>query len=327
MKPARHEAPTPALGTEVAESTPARPVRILVLDDDRSVRQLLARMLGEFGYEPVVASNWTEALRLFRDDPPDLVLLDIMMPGVDGFKMAKMFRSAGGAFVPIILLTALEDLESKRRGMAAGADDFLSKPVSPLELQIRVSSMLRIKVLTDQLARANAQLAELAVTDALTGLYNRRYLYQQIEREFARAQRYKRPLACLMLDLDHFKAVNDTYGHQVGDRVLTLVGDVLRASLRNTDMAARFGGEEFVILAPETPAEACLVVAERIRSRIAEQSAAANGEIPRVTVSIGVCTTEHPQASVQDELVRLADEALYRAKESGRDRVVVASPG
>ncbi|HEY3359642.1 MAG TPA: diguanylate cyclase [Polyangia bacterium] len=322
MSEARHAAPTPALGTEVP-SAPERHVRILILDDDRSVRQLIARMLEEFGYEPVVAANWTEALRLFREDPPDLVLLDIMMPGVDGYKMAKMFRAQGGAFVPIILLTALEDLQSKRRGMAAGADDFLTKPVSPLELQIRVSSMLRIKVLTDQLARANAQLAELAVTDALTGLYNRRYLYQQIEREFARARRYQRPLACFVLDLDHFKHVNDTFGHQVGDRVLRIVGDVMKASLRNTDLASRFGGEEFVILAPETNAEASLIVAERIRTRIAAQTTAAGPEVPPVTVSIGVCTTAHPQAISHEELVRLADEALYRAKNEGRDRVVV----
>jgi len=297
-------------------------VRILVLDDDRSVRQLLARMLGECGYEPLVAANWTEALRLFRDSAPDLVLLDIMMPGVDGYKMAKMFRSEGGAFVPIILLTALEDLESKRRGMAAGADDFLSKPVSPLELQIRVSSMLRIKVLTDQLARANAQLAELAVTDALTGLYNRRYLYQLLQREFARAKRYLRPLACLMLDLDHFKDVNDTHGHQVGDRVLVLVGDVLRRTLRNTDVPARFGGEEFMVLAPETNAEAGTIVAERLRTRVAEESAAKGGGIPRITVSIGVATTQHEQAASTEELVRLSDEGLYRAKNAGRNRVV-----
>jgi diguanylate cyclase (GGDEF)-like protein len=319
----RRSALTPVLGM-AAQAPGDKPVRILILDDDRSVRQLLARMLGECGYEPLVAANWTEALRLFRETPPNLVLLDIMMPGVDGYKMAKMFRSAGGAFVPIILLTALEDLESKRRGMAAGADDFLSKPVSPLELQIRVSSMLRIKVLTDQLARANDQLAELAITDALTGLYNRRYLDQLLDREFARAKRYQRPLACLLLDIDHFKAVNDTHGHQVGDRVLVLLGEVLRKTLRNTDVPARFGGEEFMVLAPETNAEAGVIVAERLRTRIAEESAAAGGGIPRITVSIGIATTQHEQASSSGELVRLADEGLYRAKNAGRNRVVNA---
>jgi diguanylate cyclase (GGDEF)-like protein len=319
--------PTPVRGTAFVSAT-AEPenVRILILDDDRTVRQLLGHMITECGYEPLVASTWAEALRMYRESSPHLILLDVMMPGMDGYKVAKMFRDQGGAFVPIILLTALEDLESKRRGMAAGADDFLTKPVSQLELQIRLSSMLRIKVLTDQLARANAQLAELAVTDPLTGLHNRRHLFVEMEREFARSQRYKRPLACYMIDIDHFKQVNDTYGHQIGDRVLVLMAEVIKGSVRNTDIAGRFGGEEFMILAPETPTSAGMVLAERVRQRVTARTAAAGPEVPRVTVSVGLATTEHPQASDPNELVRLADEALYRAKDGGRDRVVAAEP-
>ncbi|MBI5481391.1 MAG: diguanylate cyclase [Deltaproteobacteria bacterium] len=318
--------PTPVKGTALvsAAETP-QSVRILILDDDRSVRQLLGHMITDCGYEPLVASTWAEALRMYREASPHLILLDVMMPGMDGYKVAKMFRDQGGAFVPIILLTALEDLESKRRGMAAGADDFLTKPVSQLELQIRLSSMLRIKVLTDQLERANAQLAELAVTDPLTGLHNRRHLFQEMDREFARAQRYKRPLACYMIDIDHFKQVNDTYGHQIGDRVLVLMAEVIMGSVRNTDIAGRFGGEEFMILAPETPTAAGMVLAERVRHRVPARTAAEQPDVPRVTVSIGLATTEHPQASDPTELVRLADEALYRAKDGGRDRVVAAS--
>jgi two-component system cell cycle response regulator len=299
-------------------------VRILILDDDRSVRQLLGRMIVDCGYEALVAANWPEALKLYREASPDLILLDVMMPGMDGYKVAKMLRNEGRGFVPIILLTALEDLESKRRGMAAGADDFLTKPVSQLELQIRLSSMLRIKVLTDQLASANARLAELAVTDPLTGLFNRRHLFEEMEREFARAKRYNRPLACFMLDIDHFKMVNDTYGHPVGDRVLVLVADVIRGALRNTDIPGRFGGEEFMILAPETAIDSALVVAERVRAKIAERTTAGRPQVPSVTVSVGVATTEHADASSMTELVRLADEALYRAKSEGRDRAIAA---
>jgi diguanylate cyclase (GGDEF)-like protein len=317
--------PTPALGTGFVSADAApQAVRILILDDDRSVRQLLGRMITDCGYEPLVASTWAEALRMYRESSPHLILLDVMMPGMDGYKVAKMFRDQGGAFVPIILLTALEDLESKRRGMAAGADDFLTKPVSQLELQIRLTSMLRIKVLYDQLERAKAELAELAVTDPLTGLHNRRHLFQEMAREFARAQRYKRPLACYMIDIDHFKQVNDTYGHQVGDRVLVLMAEVIRASVRNTDIAGRFGGEEFMILAPETPTMAGLVLAERVRQKVASRTAEEQPAVPRVTVSVGIATTEHPQASDTTELVRLADESLYRAKAEGRDRVVAA---
>jgi two-component system cell cycle response regulator len=318
-----HHSPTPALGTSILPGVPQRPIRILILDDDASVRQLLARMIDESGYTPVVASNWTEALKLYREGNPDLILLDVMMPGMDGYKVASLFRREGGKFVPIILLTALEDLESKRRGMAAGADDFLTKPVGSLELQIRVNSMLRIKVLTDELAQANARLAQLAVTDALTGLHNRRFLYQQLEREFARAQRYCHPLSCLLLDIDHFKLVNDGFGHQTGDRVLVLVGQVLLGAIRNTDLAGRCGGEEFMILAPETTHEQAVIVAERVRTRLAEQGVA-GGEVPPVTISIGVASTDHPQASSPEELVRLADQALYRAKSEGRNRVAVS---
>jgi len=321
--------PTPTSGLPAVEmasldAAPERAVRILILDDDRSVRQLLERMVADCGYQALVASNWAEALRIYREGSPDLILLDVMMPGMDGYKVAKMLRNEGGAFVPIILLTSLEDIDSKRRGMAAGADDFLTKPVSQLELQIRLSSMLRIKVLTDQLATANAQLAELAVTDPLTGLYNRRHLYELLDREFARAKRYGRSLACFMMDIDHFKSVNDTYGHPVGDRVLQLVAELVKGTLRNTDIAGRFGGEEFMILAPETGPDAAMIVAERVRRLISARSAAAGPPVPHVTVSIGVATTDHGGATAAAELVRLADEALYRAKGAGRDRSVVA---
>jgi diguanylate cyclase (GGDEF)-like protein len=305
-------------------SSPAPRARILIIDDDRAVCQLLASMVGQSGHEALVATSFRDAIQLYREGRPDLVLLDVMMPTIDGYKMAGIFRREGGAFVPIILLTALEDLESKRRGMAAGADDFLTKPVTQLELQIRVSSLLRIKLLTDQLASANQRLEELAVTDALTGLRNRRYLYQELEREFLRARRYGHPFGVLLLDIDHFKKVNDEHGHPVGDRVLTLVGAVLRSTVRNTDMAARFGGEEFMVLAPETGAESCAAFGERIRKAVAQRSADAGGGLPPVTVSIGVATTERMDITSHDLLVQRADEALYKAKGQGRNRVVLA---
>ena len=300
--------------------------RILIVDDDRAVCNMLAQMVAQSGHEAVAASTFQDALRLYREHKPDLVLLDVMMPTIDGYKMAKLLRREVGGFVPIILLTALDDLESKRRGMEAGADDFLTKPVTALELKIRVSSLLRIKTLTDQLEKANVQLEELAVTDPLTTLRNRRYLYQELEREFNRARRYGHPLAVMMLDIDHFKRVNDTWGHQTGDRVLHLLGEVLKASTRNTDLVGRFGGEEFMVIAPETGFDVVEIVAERIHVNVKQRSMAEGGGIPSVTTSIGVATTEHPEAGSTDELVRQADEALYRAKREGRDRVILARP-
>jgi diguanylate cyclase (GGDEF)-like protein len=198
--------------------------------------------------------------------------------------------------------------------------------VTQLELQIRVSSLLRIKALADELERAKRELEQLAVTDQLTSLPNRRHLNVELEREFNRSKRYGHPLSVLMLDIDHFKQVNDAHGHQSGDRVLVLAGEVLRQSVRNTDICGRFGGEEFMVLAPETGYETVTVVAERIRQNLKDRSRATGGEVPEVTISIGVATTEHPEVTTAEELVRHADQALYRAKHQGRDRVVLAQP-
>lgn len=285
----------------------------------------LARMVTDAGYQPMTASNWTDALKLFREERPDLILLDVMMPTVDGYKLARIIKGDSSAFVPIILLTALDDLESKRRGMASGADDFLTKPVMSLELQIRVSSMLRIKQLTDELHSVNLQLEKLATTDALTGLANRRSLYTQLEREFARAKRYGRAMSAVMIDVDHFKQVNDNHGHPVGDRVLRVIGDVLRASIRTSDFAGRFGGEEFLVLATETGRDTIGIMAERIRATVASTtaSAPATDGLPHVTVSLGIATSDLVTATSHDELLRYADDALYQAKRGGRNRYVI----
>ena len=290
----------------------------------------MARQVEESGFSAFTANSFPEALRLYREQRPDLVLLDVMMPTVDGFKIARLLRGEPGPFVPIILLTALDDVESKRRGMAAGADDFLIKPVSPLELQIRLSAMLRIKRLTDELDAAKQAVELLAITDPLTGLNNRRFLDQHIEREFARSKRYSHPLSCLMVDIDHFKRVNDLHGHPMGDRVLVIIADVLQRSVRNTDFLARYGGEEFMVLAPETGHGTVMVLAERMLVAVpagceAEAHADPTAGVPRCTVSIGIATTEQPEILTVADLVRVADEQLYRSKRDGRDRVSISA--
>ena len=298
-----------------------RDARILIVDDEKAQRGHLARVVQEWGAVPLVAQTTSDALRLYRDDAPDIVLLDVLMPQIDGYKLAKIFKS-DGRYVPIILLTALEDLDSKRRGLAAGADEFLSKPVNVLELQMRVSSMLRIRRLTNELEDANRQLQTLATIDPLTKLMNRRVLDARLDQEFARAARYRHPLGCMMLDVDHFKKVNDTHGHLVGDRVLAQVGALITATIRKTDVAARYGGEEFVVVVPESSRTGALVLAERLRHAVAS-GGRDSSDLPRVTVSVGIATTELGVASAQD-LLRRADEALYEAKEAGRNRIVVA---
>jgi diguanylate cyclase (GGDEF)-like protein len=297
---------------------------VLIVDDDALQCAHLAKVVSEWEAEPFIAQQLADALRLHKEAQPDLVLLDVMMPHVDGYKLAQMFKRAS-PFVPIILLTALEDLDSKRRGLSAGADEFLSKPVNALELQIRMSSMLRIKRLADELEKANKRLAELATIDPLTQVANRRAVETRLSHEFQRERRYKHPLACILVDIDHFKAVNDNYGHPVGDKVLVEVAAAIRESIRATDLVARFGGEEFIVLAPETTAAAAQVVAERIRRAITAKTTAKTDQgLPVVTASIGVASTE-VQVVDENELVAKADAALYRAKHEGRNRVVVAS--
>jgi len=298
--------------------------RILIVDDDRAVLAALEEMVRAHSYETITARTWSDALRAYRQSKPDMVLLDVMMPTIDGFKLARIIKNEDAErFVPIILITGLGDVESKRRGIASGADDFLTKPVSPLELELRLSSMLRIKELTDQIQLANDKLAELAATDPLTQLRNRRVIYEHLEREFARARRYDHPLSVFMMDIDHFKVVNDTYGHPVGDEVIRLVAKVLQDSTRETDLVGRYGGEEFIVLAPETDGESALIVGERIRSSVQKQSEEGVG-IPAVTISIGVATTRAVEAAHFEDLIHLADEALYSAKKAGRNQVKVA---
>ena len=300
-----------------------RHARVLIVDDDPLQCSHLAKIVSEWQAEPFTAQQLSDALRLHKEAHPDLVLLDVMMPHVDGYKLAQMFKRAS-PFVPIILLTALEDIDSKRRGLSAGADEFLSKPVNALELQIRMSSMIRIKRLADELERVNKNLAELATIDPLTQVANRRVVEQRLAHEFQRERRYKHPLACILIDIDHFKAVNDNYGHPVGDKVLVEVAAAIRESIRTTDLVARFGGEEFIVIAPETTTTAAEMVAERIRRAITEKTTAKMDQgLPAVTASLGVACTEVSVLN-ETELVAKADAALYRAKHEGRNRVVVA---
>ncbi len=292
---------------------------ILIVDDEPLQCRYLARSVEEWGAIPFVAHTFAEALRLHREAAPDIVLLDVVMPHVDGFKIAGRFKREA-QFVPVILLTSLEDIESKRRGLAAGADEFLSKPVNLLELQIRVSSMLRIKRLADQLEAANVRLSALATLDPLTQLANRRVLTERLTLEFKRAKRYRNPFSCLMIDIDNFKKVNDTHGHPVGDMVLAAVAGTLAGTIRDTDLVGRYGGEEFMILAPETSLKQAMFLGERLRRGI-EAQVTSERDFPRVTVSIGIASTDQA-IEPNTDLVALADKALYQAKHEGRNRVV-----
>jgi diguanylate cyclase (GGDEF)-like protein len=315
------------MGTTLLESavefmsTSLRGARILIIDDDPVQCGHAARLVGDWGATAFAATTLADAIGLYRSASPDLVMLDVVMPHVDGYKLAQILKSEG-RFVPIVLLTALDDLESKRRGLAAGADEFLTKPVKALELQIRLTSMLRIKRLAAELEAANAKLTAFASTDALTQVPNRRVLSERLAFEFVRAARYSLSLSCLLIDIDFFKKVNDTFGHPAGDKVLVEVAAALQRTVRVTDMVGRYGGEEFMVILPQTTGADARIAAERLRRAVATRPRK-SAELPEVTISIGISSLEPPGASSVDELVTGADKALYRAKATGRNRVVL----
>jgi len=224
-------------------------------------------------------------------------------------------------FIPIILVTVKNDVDSKVAGLKLGADDYIGKPYNPMELRARVESMLRIKALQDRINAKRRELEELSLTDDLTRLLNHRAMQKRVRDEFSRAQRYNDPLSLLMIDIDHFKAVNDTHGHQAGDRVLAALAATIAASVREIDVVARYGGEEFLVILPQTHFTGSLAVAERVWRAVGETAYEHNGKTLQLTVSIGVSFYPGKSVDGADRLIALADEALYQAKREGRNRI------
>jgi two-component system cell cycle response regulator len=307
-----------------------RGARILIVDDHQDNVELLQARLEARGYDIVSATDGQQALDLIARQPPDLVLLDVMMPVVDGIEVARRVKSDPRLpFIPIIMQTALDATESKVEGLDAGADDYITKPINFAELEARVNSLLRIKALQEDLSQRERQLAEMndrlrhmSQTDALTELDNRRYIEERLAEMFGHAARFGEPLACVMCDLDKFKPINDTYGHQAGDAVLRQFARVLRHEAREIDRVGRYGGEEFILLLPGTTDEAAAVFAERVREAVDGQPFTFPGGSLTLTVSSGVASWPHPDIASSDALVKAADDALYVAKETGRNRVV-----
>jgi diguanylate cyclase (GGDEF)-like protein len=299
---------------------------VLVVDDDRVGSQQIARELERHGYTVELAHEWTAALRLFSSETVDLVLMDAVMPHVDGFKLTKVLRERSRSYVPIVFLTGLADAQARHQGVAVGADDFLSKPVDPFELQVRLTAMLRIRRLTQDLEAKSRALEALAHVDALTGVPNRRSFDQRLVEEVARARRYDHPLTLIMLDIDHFKRVNDVYGHAVGDALLAYFGRLLRATIRESDLAFRYGGEEFAVIAPNTATIAAVQLAERVRGAF-EQGSPDATIAGQQSVSIGLCALDqlplpaNDGQAIERALLVAADAALYRSKSGGRNRV------
>lgn len=309
-----------------------RPKRILVVDDNRDNIQLLRARLEARGYIVDEAEDGEAALeRVYRSPPPDLILLDVMMPKIDGFEVVRRIKSDESLpFIPVIMQTALDSTASMVQGLDAGADDYVSKPVNSQELDARVKSLLRIQSLQAALAQrerelsaANAQLRIMSSTDALTGVANRRSLEERLHEMWEHSQRLHEPLSLVMCDIDHFKRVNDDYGHQVGDTVLQQFAKLLVDEAREIDRVGRYGGEEFVLLLPGTVLDAAVTFAERMRGCVEKREFTYGaGRSVRRTMSCGVAAWPHPLVRDPEALIKAADDALYVAKETGRNRVV-----
>jgi two-component system cell cycle response regulator len=302
--------------------------KILVVDDSPTQLDWLVQVLVKEGYTVATAADGKDAIRKVRGDPPDLVLLDMILPDMDGLEVLRIVKARPDeAFIPVIILSVKSDLDTKVTGLRIGADDFLAKPFAEAEILARCAAMLRIKHLQEKLRETQRKLEEQTITDALTGLKNRRFFDERLHEEFRRALRYGDYLSLIMIDLDHFKDVNDRHGHQAGDSVLREAATLLRSSIRDPDICARYGGEEFAVILPKTHMQGALTVAERVWRALGAKeyalpaAASATERTVQVTASIGVAFYPSKDISSGELLLRFADQALYQAKQAGRNTI------
>ena len=282
--------------------------------------------LENAGFEVVEAVDGAQALTLALSCAPDVVLLDIEMPVMDGYETVQALKAdPRTADIPVVFLTGRVGADDVVRALKLGGHDYLRKPPEPAELMARVSAALRVKALQDELKARAAELDAVSRTDHLTGLHNRRHMEETLRTVTSGAKRHGYPVAVLIVDVDHFKRVNDTLGHPAGDAVLQQVANRLRAALRIEDILGRWGGEEFLVLLPHTGTEAARVLAERLRSGMSAAPIATERGAVNVTISIGGAAAE---TEGTHDLLQLADQELYAAKDNGRDQIkIVRSSG
>jgi two-component system cell cycle response regulator len=298
---------------------------VLVAEDNPVSRKLLEKALHKAGYEVVAFENGRAALNYLKETFCPIVLTDWMMPEMDGLDLCRAIRkSEFQGYVFVILLTAKDSKNDIIEGLEAGADDYLTKPFNPAELMARLNTGKRILELERSLRKANEEIRQLSITDPLTGAYNRGYLNDFLPLELKRAIRYNRALSVILCDIDHFKRVNDTEGHQAGDMVLKhFAGQLLGSIRKDLDWVVRYGGEEFLIVLPETDLAGASRVAERIRKATALAQMHVLGKLIHITASFGVASIESAaqKGDLSDGLIKRADDMLYMAKSGGRNRV------
>lgn len=334
--------PVPSSATAAASDEPdasdEAPYRVLLVDDDRLALKLLQHQFASTDFEILTARSGREALNIALDGGPHIVITDWMMPDIDGVSLCRALRQfESGRGMYVIILTALDTPERCVAAFEGGADDFVTKPFNPEVLLARARAGLRVVRLQQQLeqerrglgeqvsklAVVNRQIDETAKTDELTGLANRRSALKIVSESWPETN--GSPLSVIMLDLDEFKAVNDTYGHDVGDRALQTAAEVLRTNTRSSEVVGRWGGEEFLIICKRAGMKEAQACAERLRANLESKEIAVDGHTISITGSFGVASTEQGLADF-DELLKAADTAVYEAKATGRNQVVVAPP-
>lgn len=303
------------------------PFIVVIVDHDEGVRVPLMQLLHDRGYAALGCGTSREARQLLHEYPWDLAIVERALPDDDGVRLCHELK-AEPELASRYLIVSLErdDENAGVNALDQGADDFATKPFDMEELLARVRSGKRIVELSKKLLGLNIRLETLSITDGLTSLYNRRYCEEQLARAFERAVRYGRPFSLILFDVDHFKEINDTHGHSVGDRVLREISILLTQTARSTDLLARYGGDEFAVIAPETGPVSALHCAERIRKRLAESPIEIGGTEMRVTLSAGIAAGPSAEVTRAAQIIEEADRALYSAKSNGRNRAEIARP-
>lgn len=345
LKVASHEVPpfeefsqlpaAPELSADGMPNANAGPLRVLIVDDDRVVRTILKKMLSDSGYQVFEAVDGQQGFMMALEVHPQILITDWVMPGMDGVGMTRALRQTKfGRSIYILILTALETEEKLVEAFEAGVDDYMNKPLKPRVLGARLRAGQRVVMLQQEIERdrdeirrfaaelavTNRRLHDAALTDVLTGLPNRRYAIEFFRREWLAANRSKRPLGCMLVDVDNFKGINDSLGHDVGDLVLKQVSQAIKNGLRAQDVVCRTGGDEFTVICPETDLRAALVCAERVRHEVVELKLKGVKADLNCSLSIGVAVRDDDTADI-DVLLKRADEGVYLAKQRGRNRV------
>jgi len=291
---------------------------ILIVDDEDSIRNSMQEFVKKSGYPTLTASSAEEALEIIKSNPVDVIITDIILPNKNGLEFTELIKE--NYDIDVIVMTGFSGKYSYGEAINKGASDLVFKPIRFEELLLRLKRVLRERHLNKERVRILGRLEKLAITDGLTKLYNLRHFYSQLEIEIDRCNRYGHSLALLLLDIDHFKVYNDTYGHLEGDQVLVRLGQIIKSCLRTMDSAYRYGGEEFTIILPETAGEEAHTVATRLKTAVElECFLPEPGKIFTITISIGV--TEYFQKEPLSEFIQRADKAMYKSKDKGRNRI------